>query len=211
MLNLIKFRALVALIVTCQVLIGCQSDLYTKLSEAEANEIVALLLRNSISASRALAKDGTSTVKVEEGVFADAVTLVTEAGLPRPKFATIGEVFPDTKLISSPIEQRARFAYATSQELSRTLSEIDGVIAARVHLVLPKSDPLRDEDKPSSASVFIKHEAGASVSSLLPQIKTLVANSIEGLTYEKVSVVFVPGERGHKITRVGTRKSQLFC
>ena len=103
-----------ALAVTCLALLGCQQDLYTKLSEAEANEILALLLRNNISASRALAKDGTSTVRVEEGAFADAVTLVNEAGLPRPKFATMGEVFPDTKLISSPIEQRARFAYATS-------------------------------------------------------------------------------------------------
>lgn len=76
------------------------------------------------------------------------------------------------------------------------------MIAARVHLVLPKSDPLKDEEKPSSASVFIKHEADAKVSSLLPQIKSLVANSIEGLTYERVSVVFVPGERTRKTSEI---------
>src|SRR6516225_9127953 len=184
MFYFVRLRLIVTLIIASVALCACQSDLYTKLSEAEANEMVALLLRNGISASRAIAKDGTSVVRVEDGYFADAVSLLNEAGLPKPKFATMGDVFADTKLISSPTEERARFIYATSQELSKTLSEIDGVISARVHLVLPKNDPLREDYKPSSASVFIKHEAAVSVSPLLPQIKTLVANSIEGLTYD---------------------------
>jgi len=198
MLYFVRLRLIATVIVASTVLCACQSDLYTKLSEAEANEMVALLLRNGISASRAASKDGTSVVRVEDGYFADAVALLNEAGLPRPKFATMGDVFADTKLISSPTEERARFIYATSQELSKTLSEIDGVISARVHLVLPKNDPLKEDYKPSSASVFIKHEASVSVSPLLPQIKTLVANSIEGLTYDRVSVVFVPGERAYR-------------
>jgi type III secretion protein J len=187
------------LLIPALFLAGCQADLYTKLSETEANEIMALLSRKGISASRATAKDGTSTVRVEEGSFADAVALLNNAGLPHPKFATMGDVFADTKLVSSPVEERARFIYALSQELSRTLSEIDGVIIARVHLVLPKNDPLREDAKPSSASVFIKHDHNAAVASLLPQIKTFVTNSIEGLTYEKVSVVFVQGDRNAKL------------
>jgi type III secretion protein J len=181
-------------------LTGCSVDLYTKLSETEANEIVALLIRNGISASRVAAKDGTSVVRVEESSFADAVAILDGVGLPRQRFASIGDVFADTKLVSSPMEERARFIYAISQELSKTLSEIDGVLAARVHLVLPKNDPLREDQKPSSASVFIKHDPSISLTSLLPQIKTLVTNSIEGLTYDKVSVVFVPGQKGRNQT-----------
>ncbi len=187
------------LLIPALLLAGCQTDLYTKLSEREANEIVALLASKGIPANRTTAKDGTSTVHVEESSFADAVALLNSAGLPHPKFATMGDVFADTKLVSSPVEERARFIYALSQELSRTLSEIDGVITARVHLVLPKNDPLREDAKPSSASVFIKHVRNASVTALLPQIKTFVTNSIEGLTYEKVSVVFVPGNRNAKL------------
>lgn len=183
-------------------LMSCRSDLYTRLTENEANEIVALLMRNGISANRVAAKDGTSIVRVEESSISDAVTLLNDAGLPRPKFATMGEVFADTKLISSPTEERARFIYALSQELSKTLSEIDGVISARVHLVLPKNDPLREDAKPSSASVFIKHDAAIAMVPLLPQIKTLVTNSIEGLTYDKVSVIFIPSDRVHKVTPV---------
>jgi len=206
MLHFVRLRFAASLVAVSVALCACQSDLYTRLSEVEANEMVALLLRNGISASRAIAKDGTSAVRVEESSFADAVALLNEAGLPKPKFASMGDVFGDTKLISSPTEERARFIYATSQELSKTLSEIDGVISARVHLVLPKSDPLKDEYKPSSASVFIKHEASAAVSSLLPQIKTLVANSIEGLNYDRVSVVFVPGERAYRTHAAASMK-----
>lgn len=202
MLKFAVFRRFIAVLIPALFLAACQSDLYTKLTEREANEIVALLIRSGISASRVAAKDGTSTVRVEESSFADAVALLNEAGLPRPKFATMGDVFADTKFVSSPIEERARFIYALSQELSKTLSEIDGVIAARVHLVLPKNDPLREDNKPSSASVFIKHDPSISIAPLLPQIKTLVTNSIEGLTYDKVSVVFVPGERGHKLANI---------
>jgi type III secretion protein J len=211
MLYLPKLRFIATLIVTSVVLCACQSDLYTKLSEAEANEMVALLLRNGISASVGIAKDGTKVVRVEDGYFADAVSLLNEAGLPKPKFATMGDVFADTKLISSPTEERARFIYATSQELSKTLSEIDGVISARVHLVLPKNDPLKEDYKPSSASVFIKHDAAASVSPLLPQIKTLVANGIEGLNYDRVSVVFVPGERAYRASAAPAVKRSSFA
>jgi len=49
--------------------------------------------------------------------------------------------------------------YALSEELSRTVSEIDGVISARVHVVLPENDPLRRDLVPSSASVFIRHDS----------------------------------------------------
>ena len=61
------FKRLVALVIPALLLVACQEDLYTKLTEQEANEMVALLVRNGIPASRAAAKDGTSIVKVERG------------------------------------------------------------------------------------------------------------------------------------------------
>ncbi|MGY3450529.1 type III secretion system inner membrane ring lipoprotein SctJ [Bradyrhizobium sp. USDA 4353] len=173
-------------------LCGCKVDLYSKLQEREANLIVATLLRNGLPADRVEMKDGTSTVRVEETSFASAVTLLNAAGLPHAKFQTMAEIFPSESLVASPTEERARFIFALSQELSRTVSEIDGVISARVHVVLPKSEPLRPDQTPSSASVFIKHDRRMQAAALLPQIKTLVANSVEGLAYDKVSVVFVP-------------------
>lgn len=174
---------------------GCKTDLYTKLSEREANEMVALLVKHGIPASRNAAKDGTSNVQVEEKRFADAIELLKASGFPRQSFTNMGEVFKSSGLIASPTEERARFVYALSEELSRTISDIDGVLSARIHVVLPKNDLLRQDTTPSSASVFIRHDQGAPLKTLLPQIKMLVANSIEGLSYEKVSVVLVPVDR----------------
>jgi type III secretion protein J len=78
--------------------------------------------------------------------------------------------------------------------LSQTISDIDGVLSARVHLVLPENDPLKQRLVPSSASVFIRHRASVAMNDLIPQVKILVANGISGLTYDKVSVVLIPVE-----------------
>lgn len=177
------------------VLGGCKTDLYTKLSEREANEMVALLLDKGIDASRVAAKDGSSSVQVEQSRFAQAVELLKTGGYPRQSFTNMGEVFKGGGLIASPTEERARYVYALSEELSKTISGIDGVLSARIHVVLPKNDLLKQDATPSSASVFIRHDQDAPLKTLLPQIKMLVANSIEGLAYEKVSVVFVPVDR----------------
>jgi len=171
---------------------ACKVDLYGKLSEPEAMEMLALLIRNGIEAERMAAKDGTNTVRIEKDRLADGVDLLRQHQLPRQKFATMGEVFAQQGLIASPTEERARYVYALSQELSHTLSEIDGVLSARVHVVLPHNDPLRQEEEPAAAAVFLRHGARARLDDILPQIKLLVANSIQGLSYDKVTVILVP-------------------
>src|SRR5262249_38289286 len=67
------------------------------------------------------------------------------------------------------------------------------------HIVLPENDPLRQQSIPSSASVFIRHQASAPVADRVPQIKMLIANGIAGLTYDKVSVSLVPVENAHDV------------
>lgn len=190
-----KRLQLVALLPLLLALVGCKADLYTKVQEREANEMLAVLLKNGVDALRVAAKDGTITIQVEQTQIASAIDLLNGEGLPRHAFKSLGEVFSAAGLIASPIEERARYVYALSEELSRTISDIDGVLSARVHVVLPKNDLLRRDTTPSSASVFIRHDSRANLSILLPQIKMLVANSIEGLTYDKVAVVFVSVER----------------
>lgn len=186
---------LLALLPLLLALVGCKADLYTKVQEREANEMLAVLLKNGVDALRVAAKDGTITIQVEQTQIASAIDLLNGEGLPRHAFKSLGEVFSAAGLIASPIEERARYVYALSEELSRTISDIDGVLSARVHVVLPKNDLLRRDTTPSSASVFIRHDSRANLSILLPQIKMLVANSIEGLSYDKVAVVFVSVER----------------
>jgi type III secretion protein J len=169
---------------------GCKTQLDSGLSEREANEEVALLLRQNIPAARETdPKTGTLTVMVEKGSFADAVDLLRAHGLPHEHYASIADVFKGNGLVTSPTEERARMIYALGEELSRTISEIDGVLTARVHIVMADNDPLRTDTPPASASVFVGYKPDADISGLVPQIKMLVANGVSGLAYDRVSVV----------------------
>jgi type III secretion protein J len=188
-------RRLLALghVVLCAVLLSaCEADLYSNLDQKQANDIVAALVHHGIPATRQVGKSGRLTVSIDQSRFADAVRILNEQGLPKEDFSSLGDVFKKDGLVSSPVQERAQMIFALSQELSRTVSSIDGVLSARVHLVLPENDPLQQRLIPSSASVFIRHFANVPISDLIPQIKTLVANGIAGLSYDKVSVVLIP-------------------
>jgi type III secretion protein J len=173
-------------------LAGCKVELYGSLSEREANEMLALLLRNGIDSAKVPVADGRMALHVEERMVARAIEVLKQSGYPRESFTSIGDVFRKEGLISSPLEERVRFVYALSQELSGTISQIDGVLSARVHVVLPNNEFASENAVPSSAAVFIRHQSDYALETLIPQIKMLVTNSIEGLTYEKVSVVLFP-------------------
>jgi type III secretion protein J len=191
--SLARRARLVLALLGALLLTACsKAELYTNLDQRQANEIAATLLQHGIPAQRVAVKGGQYTVVVDNERFAESIAILKEAGLPKQEFQTMGQVFKKDGLISSPMQERAQMIFALSQELSRTVSEIDGVLSARVHLVLPENDPLRQQLVPSSASVFIRHRSNMPVGNLVPQVKMLVANGVAGLAYDKVSVVLVP-------------------
>lgn len=170
-------------------LAGCKQPLYTKLSEADANEMLVKLLEARIDVDKSSPDGKTWTLSAEKDDIARALSVLQANGLPGERRASLGEVFKKEGLISTPTEERVRFIFGVSQELSTTLSKIDGVVAARVHIVVPNNDPLAEKVTPSSASVFIKHLPTIDVSSLTPLVKGLVVRGVEGLSYEKVNVM----------------------
>lgn len=195
MTTISKNYALGAGVVLALFLTGCRTELYSNLPENDANAMMAILLNNEIGADKLFDKKaGTYSLTIDEGKLPKAVALLKEHGFPREKVASIGELFKKEGLISSPLEERARFIFALSQSVQETLSQIDGVLVARVHVVLPENNPIGEEIKPSSASVFIKYNPAYRVEAMKSEIKLIVEKSIEGLSYDKVSVVMVPAQ-----------------
>ena len=165
-------------------------DLYTNLDQEEANEMLVLLMESGVEAEKREGKEGVS-VSVSSGDVSRAIALLEQGGLPREKFQSLGDVFKKEGLISTPSEERMRLIYALSQELASTISNIDGVLVSRVHVVLPKIKDMKAM-YPSSVSVFVKHSDEVDMEPIVPRIKMLVVNSVEGLEYEKVSVLLFP-------------------
>ncbi|CAN7148551.1 MULTISPECIES: type III secretion system inner membrane ring lipoprotein SctJ [unclassified Variovorax] len=181
------FRWLAALALVFA-LTGCKVALYSNLNEQEANEIVAALANEGIDSSKARLEGSNWQVDVEEGRLSRALDVLRNQGLPGERYSSMGEVFRKQGLVSTPSEERMRYIYAVSQELSQTLRNVDGVVAARVHVVIPANDPLSEKIRPSSAAVFIKHRPDVDLRLLAPAVKDMVAHGIEGLTHDQVSL-----------------------
>ena len=197
-LDRVGWRRLLHLAVLCAAALlaacGGRVDLMGAVPEDEANEVLAALLKVDIAAAKTAGKDGMVGVQVDSQQVGRALQVMRENGLPRERYAGMGQVFKKEGLISSPLEERARYIFALSQELSGTLSKIDGVLHARVHVVLPERGVAGEPGVPSTAAVFIKHQEGYNLDIIQPQIRRLVTNSIPGLTADRVSVIFVAAQ-----------------
>jgi type III secretion protein J len=178
------------------VLVGCsQQELYGQLNESQANERVAALRNAGLDAEKSSSRDGKSfTVSTSASDFARAVEVLRAGGYPHNSFDSLGQVFKKEGFVSSPLEERARLTYALSQELSNTLSNIDGVVQARVLVSVPERNPLADKPAQATASVFVKHRPGIDLSQDVGKIKALVVNSVEGLPYDNVTVAMFPAD-----------------
>jgi type III secretion protein J len=189
-----RLHASAALALTLLVAACTQQELYGQLSERQANEMVAVLRNADLHAEKKQRDNNRFALTTSSSDFSRAVELLHGAGYPRDQFETLGGVFKKEGFVSTPLEERARFMHALSQELSNTIANIDGVVVARVHLAVPEKDPLSDKPKTAAASVFIKHRAGVDLAAHLGRIKALVVNSVEGLPYDAVTVITFPAE-----------------
>lgn len=201
-------RAKPLVIVLVLLLAACgKAELYSKLSEAQANEMIAVLASAGIDASKQDEGDRGWTVSTDKGEFSHAIEVLHAQGYPHEDFASLGTVFGKKGVLSSPTEEHARLTWGLQQELAQTLSSIDGVVEARVHLALPENQPLAEKPAPSSASVFLKYRPGFNIDSQIGKVKALVVNSVEGLKYENVTVETFAAEPLPTVTHTESSQS----
>ena len=183
------WRPIAATLAVVFLLAGCRAELYSNLTEVEANQMLAVLMANGITTEKLVKGKGGFAVSVDERDMLRALAVLNDKGYPRSARDSIGKVFQKSGIMSSPFEERVRYIYALGEDVAHTLSQVDGVVTARVHIVLPDAPQLGQPIKPSSAAVFIKHQPGVDLDFFVPQIRRLVSSSIEGLQYNAVSVV----------------------
>ena len=138
-----------------------------------------------------VAADGAS-VKVRYSETARARMLLAEKGLPHS--ASSGYELYDKlgSLGLTSFMQDVTRVRATEGELARTIQLMNGIRAARVHIVLPDEGSFRRAKQPPSASVMIRTETIADARTG-QAIRHLVAAAVPGMTIDQVTVLNTDG------------------
>jgi type III secretion protein J len=178
------------------VLVSCSQELHHGLTEEQANEMVVTLSNNGIHATKVPIEGEVLSfnLSVPKRDSSQAWEILQANNLPKPPKRGFGEVFAKTSLIPTAVEEKAMYMQAVMGELEKTLLSITGVTDARVHVVLPESDVLKEELQGptiTKAAVLLKYKTDRS--GAIPfrdeDVKNLVANSVEGLKPADVAVV----------------------
>jgi len=159
--------------------------LYGKLSDTEASKVIAALDEAKVPYK---VGSGGSILVPSDKVYEMRMQL---AGKGIPSGDGVGfEIFDKPNFGISDFVQRANYIRAVEGELARTIGQINEVEAARVMIVMPENRLLLDKDKHPTASVFVRVTGTTQLQpSSVNAIRFLVANSVEGLSPNSVTVV----------------------
>ena len=187
------WRLLLALVFSL-LLAGCGREILLRdLTERDANEIVGVLYASSIEARKMSDAKGKSfSVEVGSTDFARAVAVLRALGLPKSPRTNLNEVFRSTGFAPTPFEERVRYLFGLAQEIERTISLMDGVLQTRVHVVTPDGASKIVDLQQSKASIFVSYDDRYDIELLVPRIRKLVSDSIEGLSPNRVELLAIP-------------------
>ncbi|PSJ60695.1 flagellar basal-body MS-ring/collar protein FliF [Pseudaminobacter soli (ex Li et al. 2025)] len=160
--------------------------LYVGLERSDVNQIGVVLGEAGIPFD--IGSDGTS-VLVPVGKTANARMLLAEKGLPTSTNAGY-ELFDNVGSLGlTSFMQQITRVRALEGEIARTIQSINGIRAARVHIVLPERANFRREEQPPSASVVIRASNDIDSIKSAMSIRQLVAAAVPGLSADKVTVL----------------------
>ncbi len=165
--------------------------LYGRLSPKDISAVMASIQELGVKSE--MGANGTAVYVPSDQVHKIRMALAAK-GVPSGEGVGF-EIFDRANFGVSDFIQRTNYSRALQGELSRTISQLQGVRSARVMVVTPENRLLfTDARTKPTASVFIE---GALNTEQVNSIRFLVANSVEGLKAEDVSVV---DNRGQNLT-----------
>jgi flagellar M-ring protein FliF len=166
------------------------TTLFTDLSLEDSSSIIKDLERQGVPYE--LRNEGSSILVPKDKVTRLRMKLA-EGGLP--KGGGVGyEIFDKSDALgTTSFVQNINHLRALEGELSRTISSIDRIQAARVHLVLPER-PLFSRETPEPSASIVVRVRGALEPQQIRAIRHLVASSVSGLKPQRVSIVDESGQ-----------------
>jgi len=162
------------------------TSLYESLSEAEKAKMLEAL---SAAGYEASVDPATGNILVPTSDFHKARLSLAAQGLPASAPNGYAEL-DNLPLGASRSVEAMKLKQSQEVEIARSISSMNDVMGARVHLALPdKSVFVRDRMEPS-ASVFVQLAQGRSLDEAQVQaILNLVSASVTGLAREKVTII----------------------
>ncbi|MDZ4700613.1 MAG: flagellar basal-body MS-ring/collar protein FliF [Rhodothermales bacterium] len=165
--------------------------LFGNLPETAASQVVEILQNEEIEYKL---KDGGTAIFVPNELVYDLRLRFAREGIISDG-VTGYEIFDQTTLGMTDFMQKLNLRRALEGELSRTISSIDQVEAARVHLVIPERSPFRESQNNATSSVVLELKPGARLSEANIQgITALVAGAVEGLEASDVNIIDTAGK-----------------
>ncbi|HLP24885.1 MAG TPA: flagellar basal-body MS-ring/collar protein FliF, partial [Acidobacteriota bacterium] len=160
--------------------------LYARLAEKDATAIISELQTRNIPYQ--VSAGGTAVQVPADQVYKLRMDLASK-GLPSGDGVGF-EIFDKGQFGLSDFVQRTNYLRAIQGELARTITQLQGVRAARVMIVQPENRLLLTEQGVrSTASVFVDMGGTRLETDQVNAIRHLVANAVQGLTPDQVAVV----------------------
>jgi flagellar M-ring protein FliF len=169
------------------------APLYTGLSTEDSASIVAKLKEQKV-----LHRVTATGIEVPEEHVHELRLDLAAAGLPRG--GGVGfEIFDNARFGATEFEQQVNLRRALEGELGRSIMTIEGVVSARVHLVLPERRLFAARSEGASASVVVKLQPGIDFGKReVAGVVHLVSSAVPGLSKDRVSVVNTDGVTLHR-------------
>jgi type III secretion protein J len=190
-MSLSLHRCLSLLLLLCTT--ACRERIQHGLDERQANELQTVLAERGLDARKVpeAGKKPTWAIEVDEAHASDAVRILAELGLPRPVEETGCDVFGGGGLIRSPVEEQLCRVRVLERGIEKTLQGVDGVLLARVHLMVPPPPRPGQVAAAAKASAMLRTAPGQAsrIRQTQEQLRALIAGGVEGLSPEAVALM----------------------